>query len=72
MELADAMEMDYFGFDMGQAFKPKKMFVGGLVIGDEGKTLAVRSEFFKAFTSDRPTLIFLDELTRIPWWLLIF
>ena len=26
MELADAMEMDYFGFDMGQAFKPKKMF----------------------------------------------
>lgn len=54
MELADAMEMDYFGFDMGQAFKPKKMFVGGLVIGDEGKTLAVRSEFFKAFTSDRP------------------
>ena len=66
MELADAMEMDYFGFDMGQAFKPKKMFVGGLVIGDEGKTLAVRSEFFKAFTSDRPTLIFLDELTRIP------
>ena len=48
MELADAMELDYFGFDMGQAFKP------------------VRSEFFKAFTSDRPTLIFLDELTRIP------
>ena len=52
--------------ELGQAFKPKKMFVGGLVIGDEGKTLAVRSEFFKAFTSDRPTLIFLDELTRIP------
>lgn len=66
MELAEAMGMEYFGFDMGQAFKPKKMFVGGLVIGDEGKTMAVRSEFFKAFISDRPTLIFLDELTRIP------
>lgn len=66
MELADAMKMDYFAFDMGQAFKPKKMFLGGLIIGDEGKTVAVRSEFFKAFTSDRPTLIFLDELTRIP------
>ena len=66
MELADAMEMDYFAFDMGQAFKPKKMFLGGLVIGDEGKTVAVRSEFFKAFTAERPTLIFLDELTRIP------
>lgn len=66
MELADAMKMDYFAFDMGQAFKPKKMFLGGLIIGEEGKTAAIRSEFFKAFTSERPTLIFLDELTRIP------
>ncbi len=66
MELDDAMKMEYFAFDMGQAFKPKKMFLGGLIIGDEGKTQAIRSEFFKAFTSDRPTLIFLDELTRIP------
>ena len=48
-ELADAMGMEYFAFDMGQAFKPKKMFVGGLIIGDDGKTKAVRSEFFKAF-----------------------
>ncbi len=46
MELAVAMKMDYYAFDMGQAFKPKKMFLGGLVIGDEGKTDAVRSEFF--------------------------
>lgn len=66
MELAEAMGMDFYAFDMGQAFKPKKMFLGGLVIGDEGKTVAVRSEFFKAFVSERPTLIFLDELTRIP------
>ena len=66
MELAVAMKMDYYAFDMGQAFKPKKMFLGGLVIGDEGKTVAVRSEFFTAFTAERPTLIFLDELTRIP------
>lgn len=65
-ELADALGMEYYAFDMGQAFKPKKLFLGGLVIGDEGKTKAVRSEFFKAFTSDKPTLIFLDELTRIP------
>lgn len=65
-ELADAMGMDFYAFDMGQAFKPKKMFVGGLIIGEEGKTQAVRSEFFKAFTATKPTLIFLDELTRIP------
>ena len=56
----------YFAFDMGQAFKPKKMFVGGLIIGDDGKTKAVHSEFFKAFVSTKPTLIFLDELTRTP------
>ena len=60
------MGMEYFAFDMGQAFKPKKMFVGGLIIGDDGKTKAVRSEFFKAFVSTKPTLIFLDELTRTP------
>lgn len=65
-ELAQAMGMRYFAFDMGQAFKPKKMFVGGLVIGEEGRTVAVRSEFFQAFVSPEPTLIFLDELTRIP------
>ncbi|WP_298614202.1 AAA family ATPase [uncultured Odoribacter sp.] len=65
-ELAEAMGMDYYAFNMGQAFKPKKMFIGGLIIGDSGKTEAVRSEFFKAFISSRPTLIFLDELTRTP------
>lgn len=65
-ELADAMGMEYHAFNMGQAFKPKKMFIGSLVIGDEGRTIAVRSEFFRAFISDRPTLIFLDELTRTP------
>lgn len=54
-ELADAMGMEYHAFNMGQAFKPKKMFVGSLIIGEDGKTLAVRSEFFRAFVSDRPT-----------------
>ena len=58
--------MDYYGFDMGQAIKPKKFFVGGLIIGDGSKTEKVDSLFLKAFTSDKPTLIFLDEITRIP------
>lgn len=65
-ELADALGMKFYAFNMGQAFKPKRMFVGGLIIGGEGKTEAVRSEFFNAFTSAEPTLIFLDELTRTP------
>lgn len=65
-ELAKAMGMRFYAFNMGQAFKPKKMFVGGLIIGEEGHTQAVHSEFFTAFTSPEPTLIFLDELTRTP------
>jgi nitric oxide reductase NorQ protein len=64
--LAEANGMDFFEFDCGQAHKPKKQFIGGLINGDEGKTEIVRSQFFKAFISDKPTLIFLDELTRIP------
>lgn len=65
MELADAMEMVISVSIWGRHLSRRKV-CRWLVIGDEGKTLAVRSEFFKAFTSDRPTLIFLDELTRIP------
>lgn len=64
--LAEANEMDFYEFDMGQAFKPKKYFLGGMIIGESGRTEQVHSQFFKAFTSERPTLIFLDELTRIP------
>lgn len=64
--LAEANGMDFFEFDCGQAHKPKKQFIGGLINGDEGKTEIVRSQFFKAFISDKPTIIFLDELTRIP------
>lgn len=65
-ELAVAMGMEYYAFNMGQAYKPKKMFIGSLVIGENGKTEIVRSEFFRAFISERPVLIFLDELTRTP------
>lgn len=64
--LARESGREYFYFDMGQAFKPKKMFVGGLIISETGATKAVRSLFFNAFTSEKPTLIFLDEITRIP------
>lgn len=64
--LADARGMHYYGFDMGQAIKPKKFFVGGLIIGEGSKTEKVDSLFLRAFTSEEPTLIFLDEITRIP------
>jgi nitric oxide reductase NorQ protein len=64
--LAEANGYDFYEFDLGQVQKPKRFFLGGLVIGEEGKTNKVRSEFFTAFTSEKPTLIFLDEITRTP------
>lgn len=62
---AKALGMEYVAFNLGQAFKPKKMFVGGLAAGDKG-TFFVSSEFLTAFSSEKPTLIFLDEITRVP------
>ena len=61
MELADAMEMDYFGFDMGQAFKPKKMFVGGLVIGDELTRIPMVAANFLMTILDRRQSYLYDE-----------
>lgn len=64
--VAQALGMEYYGFNMGQAFKPKKMFVGGLAADAEKGTYFVPSEFYTAFTNKKPTLIFLDEITRVP------
>lgn len=44
--------MEYFAFDMGQAFKPKKMFVGGLIIGDDGKNESGAFGVFQGFCVD--------------------
>lgn len=63
--IADYRNCQFFEFDMSQAIKPKKFFIGGVSLkGDH--TEIVRSEFFKAYTSSEPTVLFLDELTRIP------
>lgn len=66
--IAQANKADYYYFDMGQAHRPKKFFVGGLIIDSEGKTTHVTSEFYTAFKGnpDNPTIIFMDEITRIP------
>lgn len=63
--VADSLGMEFHAFNLGQAFKPKKFFVGGLGANEQG-TYFVPSEFYNAFCSDRPTLIFLDEITRTP------
>lgn len=63
--LAEATGMELVSFNMGAAFKPKQMFAG-MLQAEDGNTVFIESEFLKAFQSDKPTLIFLDELTRTP------
>lgn len=64
-QLAIACGLHFVSFNMGAAFKPKQMFAGMLQAQD-GNTIFIESEFLKAFQSNEPTLIFLDEITRTP------
>lgn len=63
--LAEATGMKLVSFNMGAAFKPKQMFAG-MLQAEDGNTVFIESEFLKAFQSEEPVLIFLDELTRTP------
>lgn len=67
--LAEALDWDFAAFNMGAAFKPKQMFAG-MLHAEDGTTKFIESEFLKAFRGNgdegKPTLIFLDELTRLP------
>lgn len=65
-ELADAMGMEYFAFDMGQRSSRRRCFVGGLIIGDDGRRRPYVRSSSRLSVSTKPTLIFLDELTRTP------
>jgi len=57
--------MEFYPFDVSQAVKPKRFFFGGVSLNQSG-TEFFPSEFYTAYQSDKPTLIFLDEITRIP------
>lgn len=63
--LADALGMKYERFSMGASLKPEQFFVG-MLHAEEGTTKLIESEFLRAFQSEEPTLIFCDEITRIP------
>jgi len=63
--LAQVNGMDFYPFDVSQAVKPKRFFFGGISLSQSG-TDFFPSEFYTAYQSDKPTLIFLDEITRIP------
>jgi len=63
--LAKAMNLDFRPFNLGAAFKPKQFFAGMLHANEKG-TEFLYSDFLTAFQSDKPTMIFLDEATRLP------
>lgn len=63
--IANAMNYDYYYLNCGALFKPKQTLVGSVQAKD-GSTFLVNSEFMAYFQSDKPTIILLDELSRIP------
>lgn len=63
--LAHATGREMLPMNCGAIFKPKQTLIGSMQAKD-GTTFLVSSEFLKAFTSEKPTLIFLDEISRIP------
>lgn len=63
--IAKATKRNFIKINCGSIFKPKQTLVGTLQ-AKEGTTFLVASKFLTAFSSTEPTLIFLDELSRIP------
>lgn len=63
--IAAAKGWDFYPINCGTLLKPKSSLVG-TVKADGGSTSLVESEFLRHFRSERPTIIFLDELSRIP------
>jgi nitric oxide reductase NorQ protein len=63
--IAKALNMDFRPFSLGAAFKPKQFFAGMLHATEAG-TEFLKSDFLTAFEAKVPTLIFLDEATRVP------
>lgn len=63
--IAKALGYQFYPINCGSIFKPKSTLVG-TVKASEGSTFLVDSEFLTYFQSDKPTIIFLDEISRIP------
>ena len=61
--IAEAMDLKFYRFNMGSIVRPKQTFVG-MMQAEQGTTKLIKSQFLTAFTSEEPTCIFLDEITR--------
>jgi len=64
-ETANALGYKFFKLDCGTLFKPKTTLIGQTQ-ASSGNTFLVKSEFLTHYTSNEKTLIFLDEISRIP------
>lgn len=63
--LARELGVSFYPINCGSIFKPKETLKSSLQARD-GSTFIVNSEFLDHFSSDKPTLIYLDEITRTP------
>lgn len=63
--IAKALSMNYYKLNCGTLYKPNKALLG-TVHANNGSTYLIKSEFLNYYSSSEPTLIFLDELNRIP------
>jgi len=64
-EIANVLGYDFYKINCAQLLKPKQSLIG-MTNADNGKTFLTESLFLKHFKSNKPTLIFLDELSRTP------
>jgi nitric oxide reductase NorQ protein len=63
--VAKAIGANFFPINCGSIFKPKQTLIGSMQAKD-GTTFLVNSEFLTHFTSTEKTVIFLNEISRIP------
>lgn len=62
---AQSLGYDFYPINCGTLLKPEQSLIGSIQAKD-GSTFIVEAEFLKYYTSDKPTIIFLNELNRTP------
>lgn len=63
--MANAKKLEFHPFNLGAASKPKQFFAGIMTATEKG-TEFLPSDFLNAWQAEVPTMIFLDEITRLP------
>ena len=63
--VANARKMQFYPMNAGALAKPQQTLIGQIQFTNN-ETNLLMSEFLRFFTSDVPTMIFIDEASRIP------